>query len=409
MSANGRRNRNVLNIDRNLQFDTDKDTLREFFADKVIPREYVDYFFEPDSVCWCRFDPELGYRPKGAAVRFGVDDTLTFERCGPMGERRMLNFCDQPCRINTYGDSFTECNQVSDGETWQEALAAHFGEPARNVGVGGYGVYQAYRRMLREESGPASAEYILLNIFDDDHFRNLHTFRGITRHAYPAEFSKEAALMFHANPWVHLRIVPETGEFVETKNPYPTKESLYELSDKQHLYDAFKDDFTVQMIMARTHGRFLNGELMETLCRTFEVNYDFSTPEEGRQAAEELHVRCALRSTMYVVDRAREFAATNGKKLLLLLSHGAPSVEKACRGETRFDRELIDYLIENSIPFVDSLQKHVEDYRSFSITPDQYTKRYYIGHYSPVGNMFFAFAIKDALVDWLDPSPPAYR
>ena len=56
---------------------------------------------------------------------------------------------DRPCRMNTYGDSFTQCHQVSDGETWQEYLAAHLGEPVRNFGVGGYGVYQAYRRMLR--------------------------------------------------------------------------------------------------------------------------------------------------------------------------------------------------------------------------------------------------------------------
>ena len=58
---------------------------------------------------------------------------------------------DKPCRINTYGNSFTLCHQVSDGETWQEYLAGHLGEPIRNFGMGGFGVYQAYRRMVREE------------------------------------------------------------------------------------------------------------------------------------------------------------------------------------------------------------------------------------------------------------------
>ena len=60
-------------------------------------------------------------------------------------------YVGRPCRINTYGDSFTQCHQVSDGETWQEYLAAHLGEPIRNFGMGGYGAYQAYRRMVREE------------------------------------------------------------------------------------------------------------------------------------------------------------------------------------------------------------------------------------------------------------------
>jgi hypothetical protein len=50
-------------------------------------------------------------------------------------------YADKKCRINTYGDSFTQCHQVSDGETWQEYLAAHLGEPVRNFGMGGYGAY----------------------------------------------------------------------------------------------------------------------------------------------------------------------------------------------------------------------------------------------------------------------------
>jgi hypothetical protein len=46
---------------------------------------------------------------------------------------------------------FHACHQVSDNETWQEYLAGHLGEPIRNFGMGGFGVYQAYRRMIREE------------------------------------------------------------------------------------------------------------------------------------------------------------------------------------------------------------------------------------------------------------------
>ena len=34
------------------------------------------------------------------------------------------------------GDSFTHCDQVSDGETWQEFLASHIREPVKNFGVG---------------------------------------------------------------------------------------------------------------------------------------------------------------------------------------------------------------------------------------------------------------------------------
>ena len=62
---------------------------------------------------------------------------------------------------------------IDDGETWQEYLAAHLGEPIRNFGVGGFGVYQAYRRLLRTEQTEDGAEYLILYVWGDDHFRSV--------------------------------------------------------------------------------------------------------------------------------------------------------------------------------------------------------------------------------------------
>ena len=53
--------------------------------------------------------------------------------------------------------------------------------------------------------------------------------------------------------------------------------------------------------------------------------------------------------------------------------------------------------------------RHIRDFEGFSLSPEDYVNRYYIGHYNPLGNHFFAFAIKDAIVEWLNPKPPAYR
>ena len=36
-------------------------------------------------------------------------------------------------------------------------------------------------------------------------------------------------------------------------------------------------------------------------------------------------------------------------------------------------------------------------------------KRYFIGHYNPLGNHMCAFAIKDKLVEMLEPKPIPYR
>ena len=52
---------------------------------------------------------------------------------------------------------------------------------------------------------------------------------------------------------------------------------------------------------------------------------------------------------------------------------------------------------------------HAEDYQAFDISLDEYMKRYFIGHYNPAGNHFFAFSIKDTIVKWLDPKPITYR
>ncbi|MSU64618.1 MAG: SGNH/GDSL hydrolase family protein [Opitutus sp.] len=71
--------------------------------------------------------------------------------------------------MNTYGNSFTQCHQVSDGETRQEYLAAHLGEPIRNFGVGGYGVFQAFARLRRMEQTAVQSPYLIFNVYDDDH------------------------------------------------------------------------------------------------------------------------------------------------------------------------------------------------------------------------------------------------
>jgi hypothetical protein len=164
-------------------------------------------------------------------------------------------------RINTYGNSFTQCHQVSDGETWQEYLAAPLGEPIRNFGVGGHGVFQAYR------------------------------------------------------------------------------------------------------------------------------------------------------STLHLLEQFKSFAEANGKNLLVLLTHGAGKVASFVSGELKneHDRSVIDGLQRHNIPYVDSLNKYQGDFEQFSITPREYVDRYYIGHYNPMGNHFLAYAVKDAVVDWLNPRPITYR
>jgi hypothetical protein len=388
-------------------------TIRDLLREVTVKRELVDHFLNPDVPNWATFDPELGYRLHNCIVRDGVDDSLTVYRYDASGARRMVHYAQSRCRINTYGDSFTQCHQVSDGETWQEYLAAHLGEPIRNFGVGGYGVYQAYRRLRREEQTSAAAPNVVLNIWRDDHFRSLYRWRWLHTIGFRRSFARDGAFgipvsMFHANPWAHLRLSLANGNFEEHENPYPTPESLYFLCDEEHVYEHFRRDVDVQLFAAQQHAADVDVPLLQRVAGALGESADFGSADATADTARRLMHTCALRSSMYVVERARAFAAESGKRLLLLLSYSSTDVAAALRGEPRFDQVFVDHLREREFAVIDGLQEHVEDYAAYRCTPDEYVRRFYIGHYNPRGNHFFAFAIKDDLVAWLDPKPPAY-
>jgi hypothetical protein len=385
-------------------------SVREFLDRYTYKREEVATFLDPDQPNWAKFDSQLGYALRSRSVlKEGVDGCRTILTIQKTGERTRVNSADRPCRINTYGNSFTQGAQVSDGETWQEYLAAHLGESLRNFGVGGYGFYQAYRRMLREEASSLAADYIILNIWGiDDHLRSIDAWRwlrfGERWRTVPGYLN-----MFHANPWVHIRLNLKTGEIEEEENPYPTPESLYKLCDKEQVYEYFKNDVVVKLLVAQRKGTGANLEELEALARKLNVKADFSSPEAIAQTAQSLHVKYALRTSMQTIEKAQSFARNKHKKLMVLLSYDSDSVMRACEGLPRVDQEFVNFLKENNVLFVDILAKHAEDFRSFNLSPKEYVNRYYIGHYKPLGNHFFAFAIKDAVVDWLDPKPIAYR
>ena len=164
------------------------------------------------------YDAELGFvHAPSIHGGDGVDGTNTFYDYEEDGARRLINCPDRPCRVHTYGDSFTHCDQVNDGETWQEYLAAHLREPIRNYGVGGYSVYQAYRRMRTVRDAGQRAQYVILNIYSDDHYRNLVSWRR----SRPARTGR-----FGVQTRPHLRVHVRTNTCVERDNPIATADDL---------------------------------------------------------------------------------------------------------------------------------------------------------------------------------------
>ena len=220
-------------------------TFKQHVRARTCTREEIDHFLDPEKLSWAQFDPEVGYILGNYLPQDGIDNSSTINTVQKNGTRSAALYANLPRRINTYGNSFTQGAQVSDQETWQEYLAAHIGEPIGNYGVGGFGVYQAYRRLIRAEETDEGAEYVILYIWGDDHHRSFFCCRRVS---YPIQRSAVPA-MFEGNFWAHLEMDMENGHLVEKEALLQTPESLYNMTDPDFMYDALKDDLMLQMTL----------------------------------------------------------------------------------------------------------------------------------------------------------------
>lgn len=384
--------------------------VREFLTAAALEPRDIDRFLDPAEPKWAQFDVDLGYLPHDSDVADGHSGAVSTYRYGALGERLVTSPAGAPCRINSFGDSFTQCHQVSDGETWQEYLAANIGEPIRNFGVGGFGVYQAALRLEHIQQTNGGTENVILNVFLDDHYRNLDAYRLLRLGPEWWQYQRTLPVgMLHANPWRHVRFDP-SGRLIERPNPCPTPESLYQLCDAEFLIETFGDDPIVHLLVAEQTGDFSFIEPHAELAHALGVGLDTSTPDTQKASAHRLYKRCAFQSSIEIIKRVRAELLDHDHRFLLLLSYPPEEVARVCGGETRADAAFIQQLDEHGISYVDGLQAHRTDFEAFKLTPDEYVDRYYYGHYTPAGNYFFAMSVaRPAVIDWLDPRPPAYR
>lgn len=376
----------------------------------------IDAVLDTKKVSWCNFDPELGYVPRDVVLRDGMDFARTTYTHHPSGHRRMINYADQPCRINTYGDSYTQCQQVSDDESWQERLASHFGEPIRNFGIGGHSVFTAYRRALRMEVTECSAEYVVLTVFDDDHVRNLDASRWIRTQWNERDRPPERAWPQHGLPWAHLRYDLSAGKFVEMPGKCKSADDLRALCNPDHFYKTFCDDQILRLFVLELGGQARFDDL-EAVAEALNIKVDLRTPATRAAEAARLRIAYGFKSTEYLLDNFIPWLQARGKKLIIMLTYGPKNLLKCCEGQERFDLVFLDYLAGKGIKPIDIWAKTKADFADFRVTPQQYIERYFIkpaaaavfGHYNAMGNLFVAMSIKDEMVALLNPKPPAYR
>jgi hypothetical protein len=347
----------------------------------------------------------------------GTLSEYRYERHGMA--RKRVHYSDRPCRINTYGDSYTQCAQVSDGESWQEILAAHFREPIRNFGVGGYGVYHAYLRAMRTEAvKDLAAESIILNVWDDDYMRNLDAARWIRVGWMCRNLprGKKGGYPVHGFPWKHVRFDVARDRWVELPGLCKKASDLRKLVGKDNYYNAFKDD-TVAHLYALREGGVAPVEELERLAEAFGLKVNLRNPRTRQADAKKLHLAYGIRSTMFVVDKFRSWCRAHKRKLMVLLSYDVPTVQKYLKDGSRFDAEFVQFLKKNRYEYIDTLLKTGQEFKTFKGSINDFCTRFYVaragaqvfGHYNPYGNFWFAYAIRRELVDWMNPKPPAYR
>lgn len=397
-----------------------KVTFEEYISKAAVPREVIAGFLRGPA--WVQFDPEIGYTLRNSLVPWGMNRSVTIETTQPNGARTTPVYANRKARINTYGDSFTECAQVSDGETWQEYLAGHLGEPIRNFGVGGYGVYQAYRRMLREERTDHRAQYLILTICCDDPTRSLLRDRVL----FLPWWDSQGGRMFHSVPWSNLEIDLKSGRFVEREQLLATPESLYQLTDSRWIASHFRDDLALQL-SAYADGSVSDIDLKEViqLARLLDFRFDRSlsvtemsgkekddrqpmTPMQRQVGA--LLNRYGQRATIYILDKARDFADQNHAHLLVVLNFTTDFEKKVVRD----DQEILDYLVKKKFDYVDINQAFRDEFQKAKTTMSfaDYMKQYMVdgeGHLNPWGNHFVAYTLKDKVVSMLDPKPTPYQ
>jgi hypothetical protein len=395
----------TLSLQQSTESQTVQPSFEQYLKESVVTRDLLDRFLLGPS--WAQFDPEVGYVLGNYLPTDGLDDSATLSTVQSNGARTSFVYAGKNCRINTYGDSFTHCHQVSDSETWQEYLAGHLGEPVRNFGMGGYGVYQTYRRMIREERSDHGAEYLIFYIWGDDHIRSLLR----CRHAIIYKtWDHQGGKMFHNNFWSNVELDLATGQFVEKENLLPTREALYRMTEPEWMAKSLIDDLALQLFAFKLgYIRDLDRERISKLARHLAYPLDWSRKSTLVDQASGLLDKYSLNATQHILGKARDFAHQNKKKLLVVLFDPYRVLPEMRMNKRRYDQQIVDYLTREKFNFFGMNEVQLRDFKNYALPFDQYMKLYFIGHYNPRGNHFFAYSIKNKVVEWLDPKPITYQ
>ncbi len=215
--------------------------------------------------------------------------------------------------------------------------------------------------------------------------------------------------MFHGNFWCNIEMNMKTGTLEEHESLIRTPERLYQMTDPDWMHKNLIDDLALQMYLYEKGSiTDIDKKQMQQLAGYLDTVFN-PDAEDMRQEIRQLLSKYAYSATKFILKKSKEFARDNDKKLMIILFDPYGATRQLLNDEPRVDQEIVDFLEENHFNYFDMNQVHAEDYKIFKLSQEEYYQRYFIGHYNPMGNHFFAFSIKPRIVEWLDPPPFTYR
>jgi hypothetical protein len=216
--------------------------------------------------------------------------------------------------------------------------------------------------------------------------------------------------MFHGNFWSNIEMNLKTGKLEEHESRISQKQDLYKMIDEDWMYANLKDDLALQMALYR-EGTISDIDIAKLKKLAHHLNYSINLDDKQNlmAAVSQLLDKYAFAATKFILEKIKAFAAANNKKLMVVVFDPYRTTKALLRQQQRYDQEIVDFLKGGNFNYFDMNLVHVQDFKSFNLRIEDYFKRYFIGHYSPAGNHFFAFSIKPKIVEWLNPKPITYR
>jgi hypothetical protein len=248
----------------------------------------------------------------------------------------------------SYGDSFVYAGEVEETDTWQGHFERLTGKSILNLGVGGYGLDQAVLKF--EKYGRFYSTRLAILALYHQAFR-----RALSYYSF-YYFSNAELFRFLFKPI----FIKNDGVFELLRPPCANVECLVELlsNPKHHVWELLKRyDYWYQKNQERPTPGFPNTiKYAQLVQQIYKHRREFSGGENY------FFVNAgSLELSKYLIERFVENSRRMGMIPVYVTLYGLPDLVLAKAG-TRLDDELLKFLAEKNIPYVDTAQYILEKY-----------------------------------------------